>query len=286
MAERHGIPFLTPESVASNLTERGFKWFFRATPVADDFAKAYSTFLTEQKKAGQKVGSVAIVHENTEYGNSVGSVIKDVFAKDGHNVSQVIAYSANTTDVQPQVLQLKEKNPDVVIFISYTSDALLYAKTMKDLNWKPSILIADNAGFNDPSFVKSSGSIVEGLINRSSFAPGKPGSISAIVNEMNKKKTGNDLDDPSARALQGLLIMAEAINRAGSTDPAKIQAALKATDLKANQVVTGYNGVKFDEKGQNVLASSLITQMQGGHYVPVWPKDKASGEIHMPYKGW
>jgi branched-chain amino acid transport system substrate-binding protein len=288
MAERHGIPFLTPESVASNLTERGFKWFFRATPVAGDFAKAYSTFLSEQKKAGQKVESVVIVHENTEYGNSVGSVIKEVFAKDGHNVAQVIAYSANTTDVQPQVLQLKEKNPDVVIFISYTSDALLYAKTMKDLNWKPSILIADNAGFNDPSFVKSSGSIVEGLINRSSFAPGKPGSVSAIVNEMNKKKTGNDLDDPSARALQGLLIMADAINRAGSTEPAKIQAALKATDLKASQVVTGYNGVKFDEKekGQNVLASSLITQMQGGHYVPVWPKEKASGDLRMPYKGW
>jgi branched-chain amino acid transport system substrate-binding protein len=286
MAERHGIPFLTPESVAANLTERGFKWFFRATPVAGDFAKAYSTFLAEQKKAGQKVDSVAIVHENTEYGNSVGSVIKDVFAKDGFNVSQMIAYSANTTDVQPQVLQLKEKNPDVVIFISYTSDALLYAKTMKDLNWKPTVLIADNAGFNDPSFVKSSASIVEGLINRSSFAAGKPGSTSAIVNEMNKKKTGNDLDDPSARALQGLLIMADAINRAGSTDPAKIQAALKATDLKANQVVTGYNGVKFDEKGQNVLASSLITQMQGGNYVPVWPKDKASGELRMPYKGW
>jgi branched-chain amino acid transport system substrate-binding protein len=286
MAERHGIPFLTPESVAADLTERGFKWFFRATPVAGDFAKAYSKFLTAQKSAGQKVGSVAIVHENTEYGNSVGSVIKDTFTKDGHNVSQVIAYSANTTDVQPQVLQLKEKNPDVVIFISYTSDALLYAKTMKDLNWKPSILIADNAGFNDPSFVKASGAIVEGLINRSSFAPGKAGSVSAIVNEMNKKKTGNDLDDPSARALQGLLVMADAINRAGSTDPAKIQAALKATDLNASQVVTGYDGVKFDDKGQNILASSLITQMQGGHYVPVWPKEKAAGEIHMPYKGW
>jgi branched-chain amino acid transport system substrate-binding protein len=286
MAERHGMPFLTPESVAANLTERGFKWFFRATPVAGDFAKAYSKFLTDQKAAGQKVGSVAIVHENTEYGNSVGGVIKDTFVKDGHNVSQVIAYSANTTDVQPQVLQLKESNPDVVIFISYTSDALLYAKTMKDLNWKPSILIADNAGFNDPSFVKASGAIVDGLINRSSFAPGKAGSISAIVNEMNKKKTGNDLDDPSARALQGLLVMADAINRAGSTDPAKIQAALKATDLKASQVVTGYNGVKFDAKGQNVLASSLITQMQGGHYVPVWPKEKAAGDIHMPYKGW
>jgi len=157
---------------------------------------------------------------------------------------------------------------------------------MKDLNWKPSIMIADNAGFNDPSFVATSGALVEGLVNRSSFAVGKPGSVSAVINELYKKKTGNDLDDPSARAMQGLLIMAEAINRAGSTDPAKIQAALKATDLKASQVVTGYNGVKFDEKGQNVLASSLITQMQGGKYVPVWPKDKAAGELKLPYKGW
>lgn len=286
MAERHGIPFLTPESVAADLTERGFKWFFRATPVAGDFARAYSDLLREQRTAGRKIDAIAIVSENTEYGNSVSKVIKDQFAKDALNVSQHIAYSANTTDVQPQVLQLREKNPDVVIFISYTSDAILYAKTMKDLNWKPAIMIADNAGFNDPSFMRTSASLVEGLINRSAFAAGKPGSISAIINDMFKKKTGNDLDDPSARAMQGLFVVADAINRAGSKDPAKIQAALRATDLSANQVVTGYRGVKFDEKGQNVLASSLITQMVGGKYVPVWPKDKATAEIVLPYKGW
>ena len=286
MAERHGIPFVNPESVAANLTERGFKWFFRATPVAGDFARAYSDFLKEQKAAGQKVSSIAVVNENTEYGNSVASVIREVFAKEGHNVTQVIPYSANTTDVQPQVLQLKEKNPDVVIFISYTSDAILYAKTMKDLNWKPAIMIADNAGFNDPSFVSTSGALVEGLVNRSSFAPGKPGTLSALVNDIYKKKTNVDLDDASARAMQGMLILADAINRAGSTDATKIQAALRATDLKANQVVTGYNGVKFDEKGQNILASSLITQMQGGKYMPVWPKDKAIAELKLPYKGW
>ena len=159
IAERHGIPFLTAESVAANLTERGFKWFFRTTPVAIDFARAYSQFLKEQKAAGQKVGSIALVHENTEYGNSVASVIADQFGKDGLPITQKIAYSANSSDVQPQVLQLKEKNPDVVIFISYTSDAILYAKTMKELNWKPGIMIADNAGFNDPAFVKSMSSL-------------------------------------------------------------------------------------------------------------------------------
>src|SRR6267154_1556594 len=273
IAERHGIPFLTAESVAANLTERGFKWFFRTTPVAIDFARAYSAFLTEQKAAGQKVGSIALVHENTEYGNSVASVIAEQFAKDGLSVTQKIAYSANSSDVQPQVLQLKEKNPDVVIFISYTSDAFLYTKMMKELSWKPAIMIADNAGFNDPAFVKSMSSMVEGLVNRSTFAGGKPGSVPAIFNELYKKKTGgDDLDDVSARGLQGFLVMADAINRAGSTDPAKIRDALKATDLPADQMVTGYDGVKFDDKGQNVLASSLVTQMRGGKYVAIWPK--------------
>jgi branched-chain amino acid transport system substrate-binding protein len=286
MAEKQGIPFITPESVAANLTERGFKWFFRTTPVAIDFARAYSQLLKEQHAAGMKVDNIAVVNENTEYGNSVSKVIKEQFAADGLNISQQIVYSANTTDVQPQVLQLKEKNPDVVIFISYTSDAILYAKTMKDLNWKPAILIADNAGFNDPSFVKTSGLLVEGLINRSAFAAGKPGSPSAIVAEMYKKRTNNDLDDVSARGMQAVFVLADAINRAGSTEPAKIQAALRATDLKRSQMITGYNGVKFDAKGQNILASSLVTQMVSGKYVPVWPKELATAEIKLPYKGW
>lgn len=287
IAERHSIPFLTAESVAANLTERGFKWFFRTTPVAIDFARAYSAFLKEQKAAGQKTGSIALVHENTEYGNSVASVIADQFGKDGLSVTQKIAYAANSSDVQPQVLQLKEKNPDVVIFISYTSDAILYTKTMKELNWKPGIMIADNAGFNDPAFVKSLGTSVEGLVNRSAFSAGKPGSVSALFNALYKAKSGgDDLDDVSVRGLQGFLTMADAINRAGSAEPAKIRDALKATDIKADQMVAGYDGVKFDEKGQNVLASSVVTQMRGGQYVAIWPKARATHDVVMPYKGW
>jgi branched-chain amino acid transport system substrate-binding protein len=286
-AEKYGIPFIAPESVAANLTERGFKWFFRPTPVAVQFAEAYSAFLKEQKAAGKKVDAIALVHENTEYGNSISSVVSEVFARDGLKVTQNIAYSANSTDVQPQVLQLKEKNPDVVIFVSYTSDAILYTKTMKELNWKPAIMIADDAGFNDPAFVKQMGSVTEGLISRSSFVAGKPGSIAAICDALYKKKTGGDgLDDVSGRGLQGFFVLADAINRAGSTDPEKIRQALVATDLKADQMVAGYNGVKFDAKGQNVLGSSVLIQMKGGQYVPVWPKDRATDALVLPYKGW
>ncbi len=287
VAEKYGVPFVNGESVAANLTERGFKWFFRTTPVAADFAKVYATFLKEQKAAGLKTDSIAIVHENTEYGNSVSSVISELFGKTGLSVTQNIAYSANSTDVQPQVLQLKEKNPDVVIFISYTSDAILYAKTMKELNWKPGILIADDGGFNDPAFVKAMGSVTEGLISRSVFAGGKPGSVPALMDALYKKKTGGDgLDDVSGRALQAFFTLVDAINRAGSTDPEKIRQALVATNTPESELVAGYQGVKFDEKGQNVLGSTLVTQIRGGQYVSVWPASRATEKIALPYKGW
>ena len=68
---------------------------------------------------------------------------------------------------------------------------------------------------------------------------------------------------------------------------AKIQAALKATDLKPDQLIMAYKGVKFDDKGQNTLASGLVIQLQDGeNYVAVWPKDQARKAPTFLYKGW
>src|SRR3984885_14336759 len=63
IAEKYGIPFVNGESVAANLTERGFKWFFRVTPIASDIARIDYDFLADMKAAGIKTDSVAIVHD-------------------------------------------------------------------------------------------------------------------------------------------------------------------------------------------------------------------------------
>ncbi|HXL27998.1 MAG TPA: ABC transporter substrate-binding protein [Bradyrhizobium sp.] len=287
IAEKYGIPFLTSESVAANLTERGFKWFFRVTPIATDFARIYYDFLADMKVAGVKTDNVALVHDNTEYGTSVAGVITSVFKEKGQNIALDVAYSVNATDVQSQVLQLKEKKPDVVIMITYTSDAILYAKTMQALDYKPPLLLGDDAGYSDPSFLKSVGKISQGVFDRSSWSVGPPGSPTALIAEMYKKKSGDEMDDTTGREMQGFFVLVEAIDRAGSTDPAKIQAALKATDLKPDQLMMGYKGVKFDEKGQNTLASGVIIQLQDGeNYVAVWPKAGAEKTPVLPYKGW
>src|SRR6202050_2742035 len=70
VAERQGIPYLVADSVAANITGRGFKWTFRTTPFAPDFAKAYANFLNELKSSGKKIDSIAVVNENTDYGTS------------------------------------------------------------------------------------------------------------------------------------------------------------------------------------------------------------------------
>jgi branched-chain amino acid transport system substrate-binding protein len=285
-AERQGIPYLVADSVALNITGRGFKWTFRTTPIASDFAKAYAGFLSDLRKSGRKIDKIAIVNENTDYGTSVAGSILEAAKAANITVAAQIPYNANSSDVSAQVIQLKTAQPDVVIFISYTADTILYFRTMKNLDYLPPIIIGDDAGFSDPTFVPNVGDLAQGAINRSAFDIGKPGSNSYIVNQLFKAKYGRDLDDTSARWMQGFFVLADAINRAGSSDPDKIQAALQATDLKADQLMIGYNGVKFDSTGQNTLASTFLIQLQGKQYVSVWPSSLATGKLELPMKGW
>ncbi|WP_428534238.1 ABC transporter substrate-binding protein [Rhodopila sp.] len=286
VAERYGIPFMASESSAPSLTQRGFKWFFRPTPIGTDFGAAYASFLTERKTAGFKIDKVAVVNENTEYGSSTGDAIVAALADKGLKVDPRIAYNANSSDVSAQVLQLKSAAVDAVIFVSYTSDSILFMKTMHTLNWKPPVLIGDDSGFSDNAFIEAVSDLAQGAINRSSFDIGKPGSASYVVNGLYQKHAGHALDDTSARGMQGFLALMDAIDRAGSTVPAKIQAALVSQDLKPEQLMIGYDGIKYDAKGQNTLAATLLVQLEGKKYVPVWPDKSAVQPVALPFKGW
>ncbi|MBV9734268.1 MAG: ABC transporter substrate-binding protein [Acidisphaera sp.] len=286
VSERYGIPFVAGESSAPSLTQRGYKWFFRTTPIGTDFGKAYGEFLQFAHQKGQAIEHVAIVNENTEYGTSTGDAIIQGVQQHGFKVGPRVVYSANAADLSSEVLQLKQAQPDAAIFVSYTADSILYLKTMHSLDYRPAVVIGDDSGFSDPAFIQAVGDVAQGAVNRSSWDRGKPGSTTEKVNTLYKAHTGRDMDDTSARAMQGALSLFDAINRAGTTEPAKIQAALRATDTKAEQLMIGYNGVKFDANGQNALASTLIVQLKGRDYVAVWPAASATADLQVPFKGW
>jgi branched-chain amino acid transport system substrate-binding protein len=286
IAEKYGVPWVVGDSVAGNITGRGFKWVFRVTPVASDFANNYMEFLHDLDKGGHAVKSIGIVYENTDYGTSIAGSLREAAKAASLPITADVSYSANTTDVSAQVLQLKDKKPDAIIFVSYTSDTILYMKTLKSLDYRPPVIIGDDSGFSDPAFIKNVGSIAQGALNRSAWDIGKPGSATAKINELFKAKTGFDLDDTSARNMQAMFVLADAVNRAGSTKPEAIQKALQETDLKRDQLMMGYRGVKFDETGQNTLAATYLIQLQGDQYVAVWPAKSATAKLIDPFKGW
>ena len=119
-------------------------------------------------------------------------------------------------------------------------------------------------------------------MNRSAWDIGKPGSTTEKINEMYKAKTGRDLDDTSARNMQAFFALAEAINRAGSADPEKMRDALSKTDLKPAQLMMGYQGIKYDDTGQNILAATYLIQLHGTHYELVWPETAATAKLQWP----
>ncbi len=82
------------------------------------------------------------------------------------------------------------------------------------------------------------------------------------------------------------MVLADAINRAGATDPEAIRKALAATNIPAPQLIMPWKGVKFDETGQNTLGAGILVQIRDGKYSTVWPFDLASQEVVWPMPKW
>jgi len=160
---------------------------------------------------------------------------------------------------------------------------------MKNLDYMPKALIAQDAGYTDPKFVAEMGKEAQGVITRAPFsldlAPKKP--LIPVINDMFKKLSpGNrEMADVSARAFTGFMTLADAINRAGSTKPDAIQKALRETNIPADQLIMPWKGVKFDEKGQNIGVRAILQQMQGGIYHTVYPFDLAVKDVIYPLAG-
>jgi len=100
---------------------------------------------------------------------------------------------------------------------------------------------------------------------------------------MFRKRFGFDMNGHSARSFVGTLVMADAVGRARSTDPAELRRALAETNLRGDQIATPWDGVRFDpQTGQNVLAAGIIVQLQEGQYKVVWPRKLATAEPIWP----
>jgi branched-chain amino acid transport system substrate-binding protein len=289
-AERAGIPFINADSTQPALTQRGLKYFFRTTPTDENFSELMFNFLKSfGDKSGQKFQSVSLFHEDTAYGTDSARVQERIARERGFRVLENIAYKAQTTSLTAEVQRLKAANADVLLPSSYTSDTFLLLRTARDLDYSPKLIVAQNAGFTDPTFISTMGKDAEGAITRSPYNADLESRIPLLpkINAIFKiYSNGRELSDVPARNFTGIMTLLDAINRAGSTDPEKIRAALAATDMPADQLIVPYRGVKFDSTGQNELSRGILMQVQKGKYCTVYPFELASCQVLYPNPTW
>ncbi|HEX3548858.1 MAG TPA: ABC transporter substrate-binding protein [Candidatus Elarobacter sp.] len=291
VAERYGIPFLNPDSSAPGLTARGLKWFFRSTPSDATFADNFFQFIGDLKKKNKNLGvkRVAIVGEDGLFGTGASDAEEAGAKKNGYDVATRVAYTATTTEVNSEVQKVKAASPDVIMQASYLPDALLFMRGYKQQGVAVKAILAQDAGFIDPGFVKALGADAEGVFTREVFSLDIKHRNKAVplIDQLFRQRFGDKpLDGNTARDFMGVLVLADAIDRAGSTKPDAVRDALTKTNIPGQLTLMPWNRIHFDATGQNDGGVGIIEQVQDGKYETVWPFDVAVRPVIWPMPAW
>jgi branched-chain amino acid transport system substrate-binding protein len=287
--ERLKVPYVCSDSSSPTLTERGYKYFFRVSPHDAIFARDQFNYLKDlEKKKHIKFKTVALLYENTEFGSNVGKAAKKYAEEFGYKVVANVSYPANATDVTSEVGTLIKSKPDVLMHASYITDAILFTKTFKEMGFAPQGILT-MAGYIEPGYlpaVKSDGNFI---IVRSTFALdlAKKKPLVAQVNELFKKKYGIDMSENAARSFMAPFVIADAINRARTTESEAVVKALLQTNIPGKEVIYPWQGIKFDPKShQNIYAQGTLVQVLNKEYCTIWPFASAAKEVVWPFPTW
>jgi branched-chain amino acid transport system substrate-binding protein len=282
VTERYQVPYISADNSSPALSKRGLQWFFRTSPNDETFTAAmFDFFKAVGEKTGRPVHSVALIYEDSIFGTDSSNAQRKLAEANGIKVAADLRYRANSPSLDVEAQRLKAADADVVMPSSYTSDAILLMRAMHDAGYAWKAVMAQAAGFQEQDFITAVGPLGDGVMSRSSFALDAVKSRPAIekVNALYRAREGKNLNDNTSREIVALQVLADAINRAKSTDNTALQAALRATDIPGDQTIMPWKGVKFDETGQNVEATPVIQQLSGGAYHTVYPFDLAAAPI-------
>ncbi len=291
MAEKHQVPWIT-FGTFDRITERGFKYVFRAH--ANDTIKA-RTLIEGLVALGKKHGpvkSAVIMSENTEWGKSVGSKQKDFLEKLGVKVHFVENYPYASPDLTSLVVKAKAVAPDLIVADSYLGDALLITRQMAEQELRPAVYAAGGGGHVQPDFLKGAGKLTEGILAATMWdaAVGKNVAWIAKDNDRHVARFGAPFTEDSAGYYQAFYVIVDALERIRTLGTKELRDALAATnitDINNKAMFLPYKQIKFDDGGQNPFATAMVVQIQGGKFRLLYPETIAEpdAKVVWPYLG-
>jgi branched-chain amino acid transport system substrate-binding protein len=289
VAELAGVPYFELGAISDPITERGFKNVYRTNPTARDFASrmvdAIGEAIAPALGVDAKTLKVAIIHEDSLYGQTVAGYQTARAKEKGVNVVETLPYSAKSVDLTPVILRLKTAGADVVLQTSYQNDTVLFFRQMKEQGFKPKAMIGAGGGYSLRDTMLAIGAEnMEGALNvdftqfrtNPKAAPG----VDTFVKKYQAKYGTAPRSGHSLANYMGALVFLDAMAAAPDLKAASIRAAVMKVDVPVGGTATGW-GAKFAESGQNSRAVPFLMQWQGGELVTVFPADAAVAKMKV-----
>jgi branched-chain amino acid transport system substrate-binding protein len=277
------IPYFEMGAISDPITERGFKYVFRTNPTARSFANtmvdAVRDAVAPAFKVEPKALKVAIIHEDSLYGQTVAGYQKKRMQELGLTLVETLPYSAKSVDLTPVILRLKSAAADVVLQTSYQNDTVLFFRQMTEQGFKPKAAIGAGGGYSLRDTLQAVGAAnMEGALNvdftqfrtNAEAAPG----IEDFLKKYQAKYGTAPRSGHSLANYMGANVFLDAMAAAKDLTSASLRTAVLAVDKPLGSTPTGW-GAKFNEAGQNERVDPFLMQWQSGELVTVFPAKAA-----------
>jgi branched-chain amino acid transport system substrate-binding protein len=278
-AARYELPYVVDVGVADSIVTRGLKNTFRFGPGFGVIAKTALDNLTLlNDAAGNPAKTVMIVHEDSLFGSGLAKLLNAQLPGKGFQILETIPHPTPTRDFNNVVLKIKAQNPDLVIPANYYNEYVLLARTMLEQHVRPKGIYSVLGGAaSSYKFVKDFPEAARYIMDCNHwFNPKNPKAL-----ELKKKveDKGQFFTYELYMNYSAVLLVADALERAGSTDRAKITPALESSTFAGH--VMPYGPTKF-VNGQNQGAAPLNTQVLDNDIKAILPPEFANAKPVFP----
>jgi branched-chain amino acid transport system substrate-binding protein len=283
VAERAKVPLVIDVAVDDQILQQGYKNTFRIQPDATSMGTSGADALIAMgQQSKDPVKSVSYIHIEGAFGQSVFDAFKKEAESKGVTVAKEVTYPAtNFTDATTQVREAAAAKPDVIVDTGYYPDSLLVAKSVEAL--KPDIKAlygVANGAFDDGSFPGDAGAAGEGVLSANYHYAATSKRV-ADIRKRFEAKYGKPMETASVLSYQAVDVVAAALEKAKSKDPAKIRDAIAGISISAP--LLAFDGpITFDKTGQNENATVIVMQVAKGQVEQVFPKKFQTADLVFP----
>jgi len=262
-------PQMTPTNSADYLTTQlPNPYFWQTGPLG---SIQIATLLSHAKSKNFK--RVALITDNSELGQAIAKAFKGTLEKAGIQIVAEEVVARGATTAMPQMQKLRAANPEALFLAGVlTAENVLVFRAYKELGVK--FPIHSSYNLSVPVYETVAKGLIDGITFVDAYDPDKP-EVKAFEAAF-RKATGKDPQNMHGYGYDGIMLVADAIRRAGSTDKEKIREAMQKTNYAG---VMGAKGMKYsfpDGKRAGFDPNGMV--------VRVYEKDRQGRVLHVGTK--